>query len=196
LSLIPPACEQVRLRAWVHNANHMVPCPRQWTGQPRVTTCSNLDMACSLIWAWHIYNGKTALLKARLKGEKLLKCLGTLRGLVLGGRPVGLDWKVALVISHMSFTFAIDFMFGVPGPCESLRRLREMTVWLEHEMSLHFSLSISFSVVLTQMVSLCKKNDLFYQSIWYTLRLVKNSSCCHFRWLAYLMSPHYFFRFL
>jgi hypothetical protein len=73
-------------------------------------------------------NGKTALLKARLKGEKLLKCLGTFRGLVLGVRTKGQDRKVPPVISHMLFRFAIDFMFGVLGPCQSLRRLRELAV--------------------------------------------------------------------
>jgi hypothetical protein len=52
----------------------------------------------------------------------------------------------------MLFRFAIDFMFGVLGPCQSLRRLRELAVWLEQDFSFHFSLVISFSVVLTQMV--------------------------------------------
>jgi hypothetical protein len=38
----------------------------------------------------------------------------------------------------------------------------------------------------------CKKNDLFYQSIRYPLRLLKNSSGCHLRWLACLKGPCFF----
>jgi hypothetical protein len=55
--------------------------------------------------------------KTRLKGEKLLKCSGTFKGLVLGGRPGDLDRKVAPIISQMSFRFAIDFVSAVLGPC-------------------------------------------------------------------------------
>jgi hypothetical protein len=40
----------------------------------------------------------------------------------------------------------------------------------------------------------CKKNDLFYQNICYPLRLLKNSSGCHLRWLACLKGPCFFFR--
>jgi hypothetical protein len=35
----------------------------------------------------------------------------------------------------------------------------------------------------------CKKNDLFYQSICYPLRLLKNSSGRHLKWLACLKGP-------
>jgi hypothetical protein len=96
-------------------------------------------MACSLSWSWHICNGKQPFSKTRLKGENLLKCSGTFSGLVLGVRPGGLDRKVAPLISQMSFRFAIYFMFAVLGPCESLRRLRELTVWLDQDFSFHFS---------------------------------------------------------
>jgi hypothetical protein len=37
--------------------------------------------------------------------------------------------------------------------------------------------------------SLCEKNDLFYQSICYPVRLLKNSSDHHLRWLACLKGP-------
>jgi hypothetical protein len=42
-------------------------------------------------------------------------------------------------------------------------------------------------------VSSCKKNDLFYQSICYPIRLLKNSSGCHLKWLACLKGPCFFF---
>jgi hypothetical protein len=41
--------------------------------------------------------------------------------------------------------------------------------------------------------SLCKKNDLFYQSICYSLRLLNNSSGHHLRWLACLKGLCFFF---
>jgi hypothetical protein len=108
-------------------------------GQPRVTTCRNLDMACSLSWSSHICNAKQPFSKAKRKWEKLLACSGIFRGLVLGGRPGGLQRKVAPVISQMSFRFSFDFMFAVLGQCESLRRLRTLTVSLDQHFSFHFS---------------------------------------------------------
>jgi hypothetical protein len=63
--------------------------------------------------------GKHTISKASLQGEKLLECLGTFRGLVLGGRTEGQDRKLLPVISHMSLTFVFDFMFAVLGPWES-----------------------------------------------------------------------------
>jgi hypothetical protein len=40
----------------------------------------------------------------------------------------------------------------------------------------------------------CKKSDVFYQSICYPLRLLKNSSGFHLRWLACLKSLCFFFQ--
>jgi hypothetical protein len=59
--------------------------------------------------------GKTDLLKARLKGEKLLKGLGTFGGLLLGVRTRVQDRKLAPIISHMLFRIAIDFVVCSPG---------------------------------------------------------------------------------
>jgi hypothetical protein len=84
-------------------------------------------MASTLCWSGHICNGKQPFSKARLKGEKLLVCSGTFRGLILCGRSGGLYRKVAPVISQMSFRFAIDLMFAVLGRCKSLKSLRELT---------------------------------------------------------------------
>jgi hypothetical protein len=43
-------------------------------------------------------------------------------------------------------------------------------------------------------ICMCKKKDLFYQSICYSLKLLKNSSLRHLKWLACLKGPWFFFR--
>jgi hypothetical protein len=123
---------------------------REQTGQSRVTNYSDLNMTpCPflvLIWLqWENHSSQKQDLKE--------KTVSRLRGLVLGRKPGGQNRKVALIIGHMSFRFPIDFMFVVLGPCESLRMLRELTMWLEQDFSLPFSLSISDSVVLIWLAS-------------------------------------------
>jgi hypothetical protein len=44
LSLVLLACAHMRLRAWVHNCNCMEPLAGEQMGQPRVVTCSDLDI--------------------------------------------------------------------------------------------------------------------------------------------------------
>jgi hypothetical protein len=56
-------------------------------------------------------------------------------------------------LSHMPFRFPTDFMFLTPGPCESLGRLRRLTMKLE-QISLPCPSSIFTSIVLTGVATL------------------------------------------
>jgi hypothetical protein len=92
---------------------------------PKVITCSNLDWPIPSPGLDISAIGNQPFSKTRLQGEKLIKYLVTFRCLVLCGRPGGQDRKVAPIISHISFRFAIVFMFAVLEPCESLMMLEK-----------------------------------------------------------------------
>jgi hypothetical protein len=92
---------------------------------PKVTTCSNLDWPVPSPGLDISAIGNQPFSKARLQGEKVLKCLVTFRGLIICARPKGKDRIVAPIISCMLFRFAIVFMFAVLGPCESLMMLEK-----------------------------------------------------------------------
>jgi hypothetical protein len=82
-------------------------------------------MAYPLSWSSHLCNWKSALLQSKTSRRKTVKLFSHIRGLIICGRPGGKDRKVAPIISHISFRFAIVFMFAVLGQCESLIMLEK-----------------------------------------------------------------------
>jgi hypothetical protein len=83
------------------------------------------------------------------------------RGLALGGKDLeGRDRKSVPTFNHMLFRFPVDFIcFFVLELCESLRRLRELTMLLKQDFSFPFSSSIYVSVVLTPVARSGEKTE-------------------------------------